>query len=379
MSDGGAVPHEGGPRKDLPAPEGPETRVPAIDEPTLTSPPSAGTRVEIKGRTFVRAVVAFLIAYALLRFFTQVLGALVLIALSLILAAVLVPLVAWLERHRVPRGLAALIGLAVVIIIILALLGLVIPPLVVQGIQLANTLPDLLDRWRHTLERYPDVLSGLEGVVNRVRQDPGAVFSGILRFGIGAATTIFGGIFLLTMTLYFLIDRVRIRGAVIRQVSAPYRERADRTIKGVASMCRAYFVGQLVLSALFAIVTFIVLTILGAPFAAILAALAFFLSAIPNVGSLVAIVLAFLLALTQSLTAAIIAAVVLIIYNQIENYLINPKVLSGRLKVPPVLTMIAVLLGGELFGILGIVIAIPLAGAIPVIERIWFPKGIGNS
>lgn len=353
--------------------------MPAINEPTLTSPPSAGTRVEIKGRTFVRAVVAFLIAYALLRFFTQVLGALVLIALSLILAAVLVPLVAWLERHRVPRGLAALIGLAVVIIIILALLGLVIPPLVVQGIQLANTLPDLLDRWRHTLERYPDVLSGLEGVVNRVRQDPGAVFSGILRFGIGAATTIFGGIFLLTMTLYFLIDRVRIRGAVIRQVSAPYRERADRTIKGVASMCRAYFVGQLVLSALFAIVTFIVLTILGAPFAAILAALAFFLSAIPNVGSLVAIVLAFLLALTQSLTAAIIAAVVLIIYNQIENYLINPKVLSGRLKVPPVLTMIAVLLGGELFGILGIVIAIPLAGAIPVIERIWFPKGIGNS
>jgi predicted PurR-regulated permease PerM len=309
----------------------------------------------------------------------QVVGALVLIALSLILAAVLVPLVAWLERHRVPRGLAALIGIAIVVIIILTLLGLVIPPLVIQGIQLANTLPELLDRWRHTLERYPDVLTSLEGVVTKVREDPGAVFTGILRFGVGAATTIFGGILLLTLTLYFLIDRVRIHGAVIRQVPAAYRERADRTLRGVASMCRAYFVGQLVLSALFAIGTFVLLTILGAPFAAILAALAFFLEAIANIGSLVAISLAFLLALTQSLTAAIIAAVVLIVYNQLENYVISPKVLSGRLKVPPVLTMIAILLGGELFGILGIIIAVPLAGAVPVIERIWFPRGIGNS
>lgn len=342
------------------------------------SPPQPPIRTLLTGRTFVRAVIAFLVAYALLHFFTQVLGALVLIALSLILAAVLVPLVAWLERHRVPRGLAALIGIAVVVIIILALLGLVIPPLVIQGIQLANTLPELLDLWRHTLERYPEVLSSLEGIVNRVREDPGAVFTGILRFGVGAATTVFGGILLLTLTLYFLIDRTRVHGAVIRQVPAAYRERAELTLRGVASMCRAYFVGQLVLSALFAIVTFILLTVLGAPFAAIIAALAFFLDAIPNIGSLVAIILAFLLALTQSLTAAIIAAVVLIAYNQVENYLLSPKILSGRLKVPPVLTMIAILLGGELFGILGIIIAIPLAGAVPVVERIWFPKGISN-
>src|SRR5690606_37777769 len=110
-------------------------------------------RVSITGRTFAGAVIAFLIAYALLRFFTQILGALILIALSLILAAVLVPMVSWLERHLVPRGLAALIGIAVVVVVILALLGLVTPPLIMQGVQLVDTLPELLDRWHTTLAR----------------------------------------------------------------------------------------------------------------------------------------------------------------------------------------------------------------------------------
>jgi predicted PurR-regulated permease PerM len=280
--------------------------------------------------------------------------------------------VEWFERHGLGRGLASALAVLLVVVVILALLGLVLPPLITQGIQLTNALPDLIDRWRTTLERTPDILVSLEGIAHRLRDNPGAIFSSILRFGVGAATTIFGGILLLTLTLYFLIDRERVRAGVLRQVPAAYRERADLTISEVARICRAYFAGQAVLSASFAIVTFVLLTVLDVPFAAILAALAFFLDGIPNIGSLIAIILPALMGLTKSLTTAIIVAAVLIVYNQIENYLISPKVLSGRLKIPPVLTMIAILVGGNLFGILGIIIAIPLAGAIPVIERIWF-------
>jgi predicted PurR-regulated permease PerM len=341
-------------------------------EPEIVGISPGRTRIEVSGRTFVRAVIAALITFALLQFFTQVLGVGVLVALALILTAILAPLVEWLERHGLGRGLASALGILLVVVVILAVLGIVVPPLVVQGIELANTLPALIDRWRTTLERYPDILMSLEGIAHRLRDNPGAVFTSILRFGVGAATTIFGGILLLTLTLYFLIDRERVRAGVLRQVPEAYRDRADRTISGVAHVSRAYFAGQLVLSTSFAIVTFILLTVLGVPFAAILAALAFFLDGIPNIGSLIAIILPALMALTKSLTTAIIVAAVLIIYNQIENYLISPKILSGRLKVPPVLTMIAILVGGELFGILGIIIAIPLAGALPVIERIWF-------
>ncbi len=360
-----------------------EQSPPAAGEPIGSEGPVGGsyqgadtppirTRLEVPGRVFVHAVIATLITFGLLRFFTQVLSVVILIALALILAAVLVPLVTWLERHRVGRGLASILAILTVVFLVLALLGLVVPPLVIQGIEFANNLPDLIDRWRTALETYPDIFHGLEVVANRLREDPGAIFTGFLRFGVGAATMIFGAVLLLTLTLYFLIDKERIRAAVLRQVPAAYRERADLTIGEVSRLVRAYFTGQAIISSIFAIFTFILLTALGVPYAAILAALGFFLDAIPNIGSLIATILPTLVGLTKSLTTAIIVAAALIVYNQIENNLISPRILGGRLKVPPVLTMIAIILGGELFGILGIIVAIPLAGAIPVIERIWF-------
>lgn len=330
------------------------------------------TRIEVPGRVFVQAVIAVLITYGLLRFFIQVLSIAILIGLSLILAAVLAPVVAWLERHRVRRGLASLLSIGLVVLVVLALLGLVVPPLVIQGIEFANNLPGLIDHWQRVLERYPDLFQSLENVANRLRQDPGAIFSGFLRFGVGAATILFGGVLLLTLTLYFLMDQERIRAAVLRQFPPKYRSRVEETLEGLAVVVRSYFAGQAIVSTIYAIFTFILLTVLGVPYAAILAAIAFFLDAIPNIGSLIATVVPSLIALTQSLVTAIIVAAALIIYNQIENNLISPRILGDKLKVPPVLTMIAILVGGALFGILGIIIAIPLAGAVPVIERIWF-------
>lgn len=340
-------------------------------------PPVIRARLEVPGRVFVQAVVAILITYAFVRFFTQVLDVVVLVGLALILAAILAPFVGWLERHRLSRGLASLIGIAVVVLVVLALLGLVIPPLIIQGIEFANTLPGLIDRWRHDLARYPELLQALEGIASKIQQDPAAIFSGFLRFGLNAATTLFGLILWLTLTLYFLTDRDRIRAAVLRQVPERYRERADLTLSETARLVRAYFVGQVIVSSIFAAFTFILLTVLGIPYAAILSALGFFLDAIPNIGSLIATVLPALLGLTQSVTKAIIVAAAVIIYNQIENNLISPRILGNRLQVPPVLTMIAILVGGALFGILGIIIAIPLAGVVPVLERIWL-RGEGD-
>lgn len=336
--------------------------------------PLTRTRLEVPGRVFVQAIIATLLTYAILRFFTQVLGVVVLVAMALILAAILAPLAGWLERHKVKRGLAALIGIALVVLILLALLGLVIPPLVIQGIEFANTLPALIDRWQLELAQYPDITRALESVAAKLQQDPAAIFSGFLRFGLNAASALFGFVLWLTLTLYFLMDRERIRAAVLRQVPAEYKDRADLTLVETARLVRAYFVGQVIVSSIFATYTFVLLTVLGIPYAAILAALGFFLAGIPNIGSLIATVLPALLALTQSLTKAIIVAAAIIIYNQIENNLISPRILGRRLQIPPVLTMIAILVGGALFGILGIIIAIPLAGVVPVIERIWLQR-----
>lgn len=328
-------------------------------------------RIEVPGLVFVHAVITVLITFAFLRFFIQVLSVCVLIGLSLILAAVLAPLVSWLERHRFSRGLASLVAIALVVLVVLALLGLVVPPMVIQGIEFVNALPSLIDEGQRILERYPDLVQSLEGVADKVRRDPGMIFSGFLRFGLSAATTIFAGVLLLTLTLYFLTDEKRIRAGVLRLIPDRYRSRFDETLTGVATVVRAFFAGQAIISSLFAVFTFILLTIFGVPYAVILAALAFFLDAIPNIGSLVATVLPTLLALTQSVKTAIIVFAIILVYNQIEANLLSPRILGDKLKVPPVLTMIAILIGGALFGIVGIILAIPLAGTAPVIERIW--------
>jgi len=316
-------------------------------------------------------VLAALATVVLVRFAGQVLSAGVLIVLSLMLAAALQPIVAWLERHRIGRGLASLIGVALVALIGLGLLALVVPVLVVQAVDLVQSLPDVVDHLRSRLEDYPAVFDALETRAVELGGDPMALFTGVFRFGLNAVTLLFGIVLLLTITLYFLVDRDRIRAAVLRHVPDTYRGRVELTLSETARVVRAYFIGQVIISSIFAVFTFVLLTVLGVPYATVFAALAFFLDAIPNIGSFLATILPGLVALTQSVTTAVIVVAAILIYNQIEINLIQPRVLGGRLDIPPVLTIIAILVGGRLFGITGIIIAIPIAGVLPVIDRIW--------
>ena len=113
---------------------------------------------------------------------------------------------------------------------------------------------------------------------------------------------------------------------------------------------------------------------------AVFAALAFFLDAIPNIGATLANVIPATVALaTRGLTTALIVVAAVLVYQQLENNIIQPRVLSKRLNVPPVLTLIAILVGGKLLGVLGVILAIPLAGTLPVLERIWITQEEGET
>ena len=148
---------------------------------------------------------------------------------------------------------------------------------------------------------------------------------------------------------------------------------------GTAEVIRAYFIGQTIVSSIFAVFTFLLLTVLDVPYAAVFAALAFFLDAIPNIGATLANVIPATVALaTRGLTTALIVVAAVLVYQQVENNVIQPRVLSGRLNVPPVLTLIAILAGGKLLGVLGVILAIPLAGMLPVLERIWITPAEGE-
>ena len=359
-----------------PASEAPEDANPGANADAVTgaeADPSADfIRIDVPWRVYVKAVVTVLAAIAAVRFLEQITAVAVMLTLALFLTAVLSPLTAWLEGRGVGRGLASMLAVGAAVLFILGLLGLVIPPLVMQGIEFANDLPNRLARLEEALSRFPGVWEALERRAQVISRNPVEFFTGFLRFGANAVSAIFSAVLIATLALYFLIDHVRIRSAVLHHISPTYRDRVDRTITESARAIRAYVTGQAIVSVIFAVLTFVLLTILGVPYATILAAFAFVLDAIPNIGATVAIVLPALVAFSsEGLTDALIIVATFMVYQQIENNVISPKVLGGKLEIPPVLTLMAILVGGALLGVIGIIIAIPLAGTLPVIDRIW--------
>ncbi|HEX6939304.1 MAG TPA: AI-2E family transporter [Longimicrobiales bacterium] len=354
-----------------PAPYGDDAPDPTV--PDSPADAAVRTRIDVPWSVFAKAIVALLVAQGLFRFFQQITAVFVILTLALFLTAVLDPLAARLRRLGLGRGLAALAAVAAAVLVLLALLALVIPPLVLEGVEFVDDLPNQLERLRRLSTAYPEVFDALQRIARRIRQDPRGFFTGFLRAGAGAVSTIFSGVLVLTLALYFLIDQWRIRAALLGHLPARHRERVDRTITDVARVIRSYFTGQAIVSSIFAVVTFVVLTILGVPYATVLAAVAFVVDAIPNIGATLATVVPALIALaSEGWVDALIVVGVFMVYQQIENNVISPRVLGGKLEIPPVLTLVAILVGGAVLGVIGVIIAIPLAGVLPVLDRIWF-------
>ncbi len=335
--------------------------------------PVAQTRIDVPWSVFVKGIVALLVMQGLLLFFQQVTVVVIVLALALFLTAALSPLAAWIERKGLGRGLASLLAVGAAVLVILALLALVIPPLVIEVIEFVNNLPFHLARLQRLATSYPELFQALERIAQRVRENPRAFFTGFLRVGADAAGAIFSGVIILTLALYFLMDQEQIRKVLLDHLPERHRDRVDLTITEVARVIRGYFVGQAIVSSIFAILTFLLLTILGVPYATVLAGLAFALDAIPNIGATLAVIIPALVAFaSEGIVDALIVVGVVMVYQQIENNLISPRILGKRLEIPPVLTLVAILVGGAVLGVIGVIIAIPLAGTLPVLDRIWW-------
>jgi predicted PurR-regulated permease PerM len=345
------------------------------------APPSAPdheprvTRLDVPWATLVRIVVATLLTLAVLWLITSLAQVLVMIALAILIAVVLAGLVDWLQRRGMSRGLAALLSVLALLLVVGAVLVVAVPPLVHEVDAFFDNLPHTAENLRGRLAGNPELYHALASRFDALRRDPGKLLSGALHFGFGLASNLFAGVLLLTLALYFLIDGERVRAAVLRLTPEAQRARVAATMTGTATVIKAYFIGRSIISAIFAVITFVLLTVLHVPYATVFAVLAFFLGSIPNIGSLLATVLPALVALAyRGLTTALIVVVVLVAYQQVENNFIQPRVLSKKLNVPPVATLIGVLAGAKLLGVLGVILATPVVGMLPILERIWIRR-----
>ncbi|MGW4771832.1 AI-2E family transporter [Nocardia sp. NPDC004278] len=295
---------------------------------------------------------------------------LVLIIVALFLAIGLEPVVSWLVRPWFPRWAAVIAVFVVAIGLLAGFLAAAIPPLVTQGSALVHNAPDYVD---HLAQRYPliDTLNTHFHLQDRARQglgsDPAKLAGGVLGAGRLVFSIVSGTVIVAVLTGYFMANFAQVRASIYRLFPRSRRPRAILIGDEIFVKVGGYILGNLAISVITAVLTFIWLLIFDVPYALLLGVLVGVLDLIPVVGSTLAGIIVALVALTVSLPVTVATIIFFIVLRLFEDYLLVPRIIGRTVRVPPVVTVVAVLLGGALLGIVGALLAIPVAAAVLLI------------
>lgn len=302
-------------------------------------------------------------------------GMLVLIFLGFFIALGVEPLVAWLHRHRWRRGLAVAAIILAVLLIAGALALLAIVPAARQLNDFAGQVPELLTRLggKFGAGSSPQTALADPNMHDQVKTAAATLAKaagGALAAGFAAVGALFGGVFAActvgALMVYFSLAMPRIQSAAYRSAGRADRAEAIRVAMGRVG---GYVTGQALVCACAGIASYLFFLIAGVPYPAMLALVVALLDAIPQVGATLASLAGILVALSQSITLAIVTLIFFIVYQQAENYLIAPRVFAKAVELTPLSAFLAILLGTALAGVLGAVIALPIAAALKVLYR----------
>ena len=332
--------------------------------------PSAVARVVV-------TVIAVLAAIGMLYLLRQPLGWLFLA--SFLAIAVSGP-VSWFSR-RMPRGLAIAVTYLLLFTVPLALL-LAIVPSAVHGIDaLVEAAPSYAaktEKWvsnndllRGIEEQY-QVVSKLQAKLEDLPAMMGGVASWLGDLGLGAVNSGFALINIVLLSMFLVGGGPRWTRALIARQPQHHAARLERVTTGVGAAVGNYVMGALAQAFVAAVTTWIVLLILDVPFAVGLAAITFALDLIPLVGATIAGVLVGIFTVFAGFpTITIIWAIWAIVYQQIENNLIQPQIQKRAVSIEPIIVLLSVLCGATLAGVLGAVLAIPVAASLQIVVREW--------
>lgn len=290
---------------------------------------------------------------------------LLILTVALILAGTLSPLVEWLEKHGAKRGIALL---TVLLLLIFALIGfgfLIIPAIVGEGQHLIKDAPQFQQRAADYVSRFPALADRADDIRNAQPNQLLAPLSGsALSYTQSAFELVAYTITTIALAFYLIADRERVRGFLYALIPRHYHVRTARLMLALETIVGGYMRGQALTSALIGGFTYVLLLVLHVPNALILAILAGFTDLIPYIGPVLATAAPVLFALSRGVPVAIIVLVALVIYEELESRLIIPRVYGKTLRLSPVAVTIALLAGGKLFGIIGALLALPIAAGI---------------
>jgi predicted PurR-regulated permease PerM len=332
-------------------------------------------------RTIARIFLTVAGLAGLLYFLYLIRSVIQLLLISVFLAVALGPAVDFFTRHGLRRGPAILLVYVLIASSIVGVGLLVVPPIVNQVQDLANKLPGYIDdlRKNRTIRKYDQryhISDKLKKEATKLPSKLGDAASTLSSVTVGVFSAIVKLITVLTMTFFLLLEGGELLRLMLGR-APPERARQIRKVSGdVYRAVAGYVAGNLLISVIAGTVTYITLTLLGVPFAVPLSVLMAFLDLIPLVGAtLGAIVIGIVTAFHDFPTATIIWVVVSIVYQQVENNVIQPIVYRKTVDVRPLIVIIAILIGSDLLGVLGALVAIPVAAAVQIVLRDMIPWG----
>lgn len=305
---------------------------------------------------------------------------------ALFLALGLEPMVSWLVRRRLPRWAAVLVTILALLGVFAGVILMVLPIIVDQISQFVVEVTRILENpsWPDELKdwlkatfpalRVDDIFAYIETWVAGLdfASIGGSIGGSVLVVGATIAGGLFGAFIVLILTIYFTASIPSLKKSIYQLVPASRRQRFIDLSEQITDSVGYYVIGQVSLGVINGVLSAIFLSIIGAPFPVVLAAIAFLFSLIPLVGTLTGstiIVLTCLIPGLGSPTTALIAAIYYLIYMQVEAYLISPRIMSRAVAIPGAVVVVAALAGGSLLGLLGALIAIPVAASILIIYR----------
>ena len=307
------------------------------------------------------------VTYGLAELLIRARSVLVLIGLALFIAAGLDPAVKWLTRRRLPRWAAVIVILLIVAAVVAGFVASAVPPLTAQVTALAHELPHYMT----TLKDHNSELGRLnsrfqiEQRLTKLLSSKGtALVGGVLGAGALVLSAASSMLVVIVLVVYFLAAMPRIKLFLYRL--APHSRRSRVILIGDEIFVKVggYMLGNFLTSLIAGIGTWAWLQIFGIPYPLLLGLLVALLDLIPVIGSTVGGAIVSLVALTVSLPVAIATLAFYIAYRLAEDYLIVPRIMGRTVEVPAVVTVVAVLLGGALMGLIGALVAIPAAAAI---------------
>jgi predicted PurR-regulated permease PerM len=333
------------------------------------------TAASLSTRAIARVFFTLAALAALLYVLYLVRSTLLLVFIAAFLAVALGPAVDAFNRRGVPRGLSVLL---VYVLIGLAIVGvglLVVPPVVTQVKALSEDIPNYVTdlRTNETFRRYDDRYDISQKLTAQARTLPsrlGDAAGALQAVTVGVFGAIVKLVTVLTMTFFMLLDGRRIVDFLMRSRGEAKEARYREVFEDIYRSTAGYVAGNLLISIIAGTSAYVTMLVLGVPFAVPLAVLFAFLDLIPLVGATIGgVTIALVTAFNDFPTDTIIWLIVFILYQQVENNVLQPVVYRRTVNVAPLLVIVAILIGSSLLGVLGALVAIPVAAAIQIVVK----------